>query len=255
MNGTFITYCDYPSGHKNRIVYETYTKPRFLKYCEKHGFNFFEINENVAHPYNLGFAKVFWIKKNWHTFQPNSRIIYMDIDCCIVNDYVPAVFDSDFAITMESTGVLCMGGTWSLKVTEWSKKFIDEMCSERRQYDNKGIAQWEKWAENDAIYHVLGLCWGAGFEQLGLRPTTPFMPLELQQHIQFLGSEWGNTYDFDDVPSGYVNKEQSDFSYLEISKYIKPERCKKIDNIYVRHLSAGTIHLPWAKRYFYYSHI
>jgi hypothetical protein len=173
----------------------------------------------------------------------------MDIDCCIINDQIPAVFDKDFAITMESTGVLCMGGAWSLKVTEFGKRFIDEMCSERRQFDNKDLLQWQKWHENDAIYHVLGLNWGEDFDKIGLRASTPFLPHELQNNVIFLGSEWGNTFDFEDAPYGYENKVQSDFSYQEIRKYTKPERCLPIDKIYVRHLSAGTIHLPWAKRY------
>ena len=250
-----ITYCDYPANHFKRLSYEQNTKPRFLKYAQLHNFKFVEINENYALPYNLGFAKVFWIKQNWHNFNQGDIIAYMDIDCCVIDATMPPVFEKDFSIVMESTGVLCMGGLWALRVSPWSKLFIDEMCSTKRQIENRDLQSWKTWAENDAVYHVLGLNWGEKYLQMGTRDTTPFSQSELFEKVEFLDSKWGNTYNPEDVDWSKNNfklndTKDKDWIYKIIKQYAIPERSHAIENTIVRHLSAETMFLPWANKYF-----
>jgi hypothetical protein len=250
-----ITYCDYSINHFKRLKYEQNTKPRFLKYAQLHNFKFVEINENCAAPYNLGFAKVFWIKQNWNNFNPGDIIAYMDIDCCVMDATIPPVFEKDFSIVMESTGVLCMGGLWSLRVSDWSKLFIDEMCSIKRQEENKDLQSWKTWHENDVIYHVLGLNWGEKYEQMGTRNSTPFNQTELFEHIEFLDSKWGNTFNFDDVDWQQNHFKLNDTNdknwiYKVIKQYAIPERCHTIENTIIRHLSAETMFIDWANNYF-----
>lgn len=245
----FITYCDYIETHKARIIYETKTKPRFLKYCLIHGFEFIEINTNVASPYNLGFAKVFWIKQNIENgkLKDGDIVTYMDIDCCILNFDIPPIFDADFSIVNESTGCLCMGGTWSIRISDWSKRFINEMCSPILQEVNKNLQSWNIWHENDAIYHILGVNWGQSMTEIGTRDTTPFTKDELNSHVKILGCEWGTTFSKDDT-----DLENSPYYYKIIAKYAKPEKELPIDKIIVRHLSGGQLYEKWAERYYNY---
>jgi hypothetical protein len=239
----FITYCDYPENDPKRIIFETKTRPRFEEYCKIHDFKFIIISENVAKPYNLGFAKMFWIKQNLPVLSNGDVVTYMDIDCCIMNGMVPAVFEKDFAIVQESTGCLCMGGTWSVRISDWSRVFIEEMCSEKRQEENKDLGSWKVWHENDAIYHVIGLEWGAPINTIGTRNTTPFSKEELNEHIQILPPEWGTTFSPDDPAP-------SDGYYAIISCYYKKENYRSMGDIIVRHLSAGTMLETWADRYY-----
>jgi len=255
MKKILLTYCDYPATHPTRLKYEQYTKHRFLEYSYIHNFEFIEINENCAKPYNLGFAKVFWIQQNWNNFKPGDVITYMDIDCCIMDARIPAIFDKDFSIVQESTGCLCMGGTWSLIVSDWSKIFIDGMCSHERQVINKDLPSWKTWHENDAIYHVLGLNWGAPVETIGSRETTPFNKETLNRHVRILEAKWGVTYNPDDIDwdkNSFLLYDQADpdGGYKIIGQYYNPERYYSIENTIVRHLSAGTMNLPWAEKYY-----
>jgi hypothetical protein len=255
MRKILITYCDYPDGNIKRIFYEKYTKPRFVEYCKIHDFEFIEIKQNCANPYNLGFAKVFWIKQHWDEFKNGDVISYMDIDCCIVNATKPAIFEKDFSIVQESTGVLCMGGTWSIRISDWSKLFINEMCSLERQRINKDLGSWNVWHENDAIYHVLGLNWGEPMDKMGTRNTTPFSQSLLFNYVGILPSEWGNTYNPEDVDwtqNKFALNDQNDpdWIYKIIAQYAVLERSLSIDKTIVRHLSAGTMFLPWAHKYY-----
>lgn len=255
MKKIFLTYCDYPQNHEKRLLYEKYTKPRFLEYCRIHDFIFVEIKENCAAPYNLGFAKVFWIQQHWDEFKTGDIITYADIDCCIMDATKPFVFDKHFAITMESTGVLCMGGLWSLQIGMWSNIFINEMCSIQRQAENKDLQSWNTWHENDAVYHVLGLNWGEGWNKMGTRYNTPFSQSVLFDYVEFLPANYGCTYQNEDVDWTKNNHKLGDQSdpdwiYKIVSQYAVPDRHCNFDEIIVRHLSAGTMALPWANRYY-----
>jgi hypothetical protein len=244
MRKIFITYCDYPLGHLRREIYEKYTKPRFIAYCDKHGFEFIPIMENIATPRNLGFAKVFWIKQNMANLADGDVITYMDIDCCIMDGRVSAIFDADFSIVRESTGCLCMGGTWSVKISDWSRKFIEEMCSEERHQKSCHLGSWNVWHENDAVYHVLGLNWGQEMTEMGTRDTTPFTKEEIFKHVKILPVEWGVTYNPNDTnnPPNY---------YKTIAQYFRPENYRSIDDTIVRHLSASSMLEDWAEEKYF----
>lgn len=254
MKKYFITYCDYYKGHPKRVLYEQKTKPRFIEYCKLHNFIFIEIVENIATPYFTSFSKMFWIQKNINLFNDGDVITYMDIDCCIMDGRYPFIFDADFSIVQESTGTLCMGGIWSFKISEWSRRFIDEFCSTKRQEDNKNLKSWKAWADNDAIFHILGLEWGQSPDMMGTRNTTPFTAEELKKHVKILPAKWGCTFQKDDtnllkkIP--FDGKSDSNKTYRVISTFAKKDRACSFDEIIVRHLSAGTFLLPWADRYY-----
>ena len=261
MNKYFITYCDYPENHPVRVVYEQHTKPRFVEYCNIHGFQFTEIRKNIAHPFDLGFSKVFWIKQNMHKFQDGDVITYMDVDCCIVDGRFPAVFDADFAIVRETCGLLCMGGTWSVRISDWSRKFIKEFCSRYRQSLSKDTDLWKTWHENGAVYDMLGLEWDAEMDTMGTKSPSPFSKKELNNHVLVLPVTWGVTYNPNDVDfdqplvfskTGQIHRglRNSDRTYQIISTCAKPDRICKSEEIIVRHLSARTMLRPWASKYF-----
>jgi len=256
MRKVFLTYCDYPKEYSVYILYAKYTKPRFIEYCNLHGFEFVEIDTNLAFPtHNFGFSKIFWIKQNMHTFTDGDIITYMDIDCCIMDGRVPAVFDADFSIVRETCGLLCMGGTWSVRISDWSRRFIDDLCSLERQGKNKDNPFWNTWHENGAIYHVLGLPWEAPEECIGDNPTTIFTKEELLKHVMVLPANWGVTYNPGDVnfsiPVTRIKgvKRNPNRTYQIISQCALPERIIATDDIIVRHLSARTFRLNWASKY------
>jgi hypothetical protein len=254
MRKIFLTACMYPEGDRSRISFMQRTKPRFLEYCNIHGFEYVEIGKNLAEPYPCGWSKLYWMKQNMPLLSDGDVITYMDADCCIMDGRFDAVFDADFSIVQESTGCLCMGGTLSIRVSDWSKRFIDEMCSEERQAKNKDLESWKFWHENDAVYHVLGLEWGKPLSTMGTRNTTPFTKNELKEHVKILLSAWGCTFQPDDIDLKKVNvkKIKSDPNrwYYTVSQYVKKDLHCPFDDIIVRHLSAGTLHLPWADRYY-----
>lgn len=260
MNKYFITYCDYPKGHPVRVLYEQQTKPRFIEYCNLHDFQFTEIDKNIAHPFNLGFSKVFWIKQNLNKFNDGDVITYMDIDCCIVDGRQLAVFDADFAIVRETCGLLCMGGTWSVRISDWSRKFIKDFCSPYRQSLSKNTELWKTWHENGAVYDMLGLDFGAEMDKMGSKSNSPFSKKELDEHVMVLPPTWGVTYNPEDVVfetpllfSKDKNKKpprSTDRTYQIISTCARPERICNSDEIIVRHLSARTFLRPWAFKYF-----
>ena len=246
MRKIFITYIDYPPGHNATIIYNAHTKPRFLEYCKIHGFEFVEITTNLAHPYNLGFAKLFYIRDIINTLNDGDVITYMDVDCCIMDSRKAPIFEKDFAIVQESTGCLCMGGTWSLRVSDWSKRFIKEICSDEIQAKNKHLPTWKVWHENDAVYHVIGLEWATPLSEMGKRNTTIFTIDEINEHVQILPTEWGMTFCAEDTALDYSYY----YSYNVISQYERTDINCTFDTCIVRHLSAGTMYENWANRYF-----
>ena len=259
MRKVFITYCDYPEGHQMRVLYEKHTKPRFIEYSNIHGFEFIEIDRvTVPKTHNFGFSKVYWIQQRRKEFNDGDIITYMDIDCCIVDGRIPAVFDADFSIVRETCGLLCMGGTWSLRISDWSREFLFEMCSAKRQFRNKDTKFWNTWHENAAVYDVLGLEWEAEMETMGNRSTTTFTKSELIDHVKVLPSKWGVTYNPYDVnftiPYIYKDKRNKNRNpnrtYEIISTFAKPELICPSNEIIVRHLSARTMRLDWAYKYY-----
>jgi hypothetical protein len=244
MKKYFITLCTYPEGNKVKDVYEKQNKPHFIDYCKLHGFEFIEITKNEAEPYNVCFAKMFWIKKNMNKFNDGDVVTYMDIDCCIMDARVPFIFDTDFSIVEESTGVICMG-TWSLRISEWSRKFVEAFCSEKMQKDIKKTKFMQYWQDNGAVYLLLGIPWGNRWGMLSK---------ELKKHVQFLPAKWGCTFQKDDTdltkPLSFNGKKDVNKTYKVISRFVLKERECRFDEIVVRHLSAGTMLLPWADRYY-----
>ena len=240
-----ITHCDFPETHMMHSCFPAITKPRFEQYAFKHGFEFNIVkNSDAPAGFNLGFAKVHWVKEAMKDLQNGDVITYMDCDCVIVDGREPAIFDKDFSIVMESTGCLCMGGTWSVRVSGWSRTFFYELCSVERNEANKGNGSWDVWHENDAIYHVLGLNWGQSYSDIGTRENCPFTKDNLKRHVQFLPTKWGVTFNPDDNIT-------RDFAALKtIRECYRPDLYVPVDQTIVRHLSAGSFWEPFANDYF-----
>jgi len=221
-------------------------KPRFEKYCEHHGFELVILYENYAPlPEMLGWSRLFWIKNN-KELQDGDIVAGIGADCCLINCKESMVFDYDFCVPIESTGMICMD-FFIVRISDWSRKFLDEMCSLERIEKTKGTNE-EVWKENGIIFQVLGLHIKEDENKIGERKGTPFTKEELKQHVKILPVKWNVTYDPEDV-NWFLPISDRDRVYSIIASYYKPERYCSIDQTIIRHLSSSTILNDWAKRY------
>ncbi len=242
MTKIFLTMCAYPDGHEMLKIYHEKVRPRFVKFSEMHGFEFVEFTEDVSGR-NWSWARLFWCKRRMETLVDGDIITMMDADCCIVDGRYPPEWPGDFSVARESTGVLC-AGLFSIRVSEWSRKFIDTICSEELHYKNRDLQSWSVWHENDAIYHMLGLNWGEQMDQIGTRDTTPFTKQELLERVHIIPVEWNVTVDPDDyIPAMDKTDEVLRDCY-------RPDLHKSIDETLVRHFAGGRIYKPLINRYF-----
>jgi hypothetical protein len=254
MKKILLTACAFPEKHPFLVIFEEKIKPRLVKYCEKHDFELIVIDKIKSSYRDWSWMKMFWVKENIDEFQDGDVITYIDADCCIMDGREPFIFDVDFSVVQESTGCLC-AGFWSIIISDWSRKFIEEICSEERHEKNKGLGSWQTWHENDAIYHLLGLNWGQNISEIGTRETTPFTIEELKEHVKILPAKWNVTYNPNDVDWSKNNykvgdKSDPDWIYKIISNYYNPDRYCSFDDTIIRHLSGGTLYRDWANKYF-----
>jgi len=250
MRKVFLTQCIHSETDIRRVSYERYIRPRFIDYSNIHGFEFIEITENLAGVHGLMFSKFFWLQQNIHNMKDGDVVTYMDTDCCIMDGRVDAVFDSDFSIVMESCGLVCTGGTWSLRISDWSRKFVYELCNVNWLLTHKGTKLYRIWNDNLIIYYVLGLKWGQQEHMIGTSANSPFTSDELKEHVKILPATWGCTFQSDDVNFKNNESRRAYKPYRTVSNHVKPDRACSFDDIIVRHLSAGTMQYTWAERYY-----
>lgn len=216
--------------------------PRFQKWCDRHGFKFVVIRDNVTER-KPAWTKVFWLREYMPFLNNGDIVAAIDSDVCLMDSRESPEFEKDFSVPMESTGALCMG-FWSARVCEWTRRFIEEICCTERHLknlqDNPGM--WLMFNENEALYQVLGLGWD--YPKIlefnyGERKTTPFTKEELQEHFGVLHQKWNVSFDPFDPTDGSC-----------LVPFFKPERYWPHQNTIIRHFAAGTIHQVWAQDYF-----
>lgn len=242
MTKIFLTMCSYPDGHQMTQLFETLVRPRFEAYSGKHGFEFVVFTEDFSGR-NWSWARLFWCKQRMLTLNDGDVITMMDADSCIVDGRHPPEWPGDFNVAIESTGVLC-AGLFSIRVSDWSRKFINYICSEEFHFKNRELPSWKVWHENDAIYHLLGLEWGQTPEHIGTRLSTPYTRDELLQHVHIIPVEWNVTVDPEDV----IN--EMDDTDKVLAQLLKPELIRDINHTLVRHFAGGRIYKPLINRYF-----
>ena len=244
MRKIILTVCAYDLEHPMLNLFNTHIKPRIDEYCLKHGFEFIVLDKFQPYHRDWSWAKIQEAQRLMLEMDNGDLIVLMDADSIIMDSEMSLIFEKDIAIAHETTGCLCMG-LMAIKVSDFSRKFVDAMCDEDRHEKNKHTSSWQIWHENDAIYHICGINWGEQPDRVGTRDTTPFTIEELKENVLFLAPEYNVTFNPEDIETP-LN------AYANIEKYARKERFVKMNNILIRHLAGGMIYEKWAEKYFNY---
>ena len=219
----FLTMCSYPANHPMITIYNSYILPKFKKYASLHDFHVMEIKTNIAKPRHPNWARLFWIQERMNSMNDGDIINCFDADCVIMKFDKPFIFLTDFAIPLESTGVACMG-FFSLRISKWSRNFIKTLCSKEFYFKDS------KFTENYSFYQYLGLEFGDEVKDTN--------------HIKILPPEYNVTVNPNDLKRVELDQTEKD-----LMCYYKPELYRSFDDTIIRHLAAGTIYRPYAKKY------
>lgn len=244
MRKIILTVCVYEPEHPMINLFNTHIKPRIDEYCLKHGFEFIVLDKFQPYHRDWSWAKIQEAQRLMLEMDNGDLIVLMDADSIIMDSEMSLIFEKDIAIAHETTGCLCMG-LMAIKVSDFSRKFVDAMCDEDRHEKNKHTSSWQIWHENDAIYHICGINWGEQPERVGTRDTTPFTIDELKENVLFLPPEYNVTFNPNDT------NDPTD-GYRTIGSLARPERIVEMGNIFIRHLAGGVIYEPLADKYFNY---
>ena len=221
MRKILLTLCAFPEGHIMNDIFNNHIKPNFLYYANKHNFEFVVIDKDVVSPRHIHWAKFDWIKNNT-SLKDGDIVTYIDSDSIIMNFDIDFVFDKNFSIPIESTGIMCMG-FFSIKICDWSKCFIDKMINKEPECNTF-------FNDNDAFYKVLDLTFGDSF--IG------------DENINILPTEYNVTIFIDEL----IDKEDSLDQIL--STCYKKEFYVPYEKIIIRHLAGKQIYKDYAKKYF-----
>lgn len=220
-----------------------YHSPRNKEYCKHHGFEYIEIKDlsylaNDCKQRAIVWWRFFliqkWIKIGF--LKPGDIISQIDADICIVNGKQPLEPSKgkDFAYAIDSCNTHCMG-VFSLRVTDWTIKMLDNLLDESRYQKYIKTPFWQMFQEQACWYSLAGikgtfadpkqpgwntikdLGWGSTKENEPIYPVK-----ELKQHVEILPVEWNVT------------------DWAKQSPYFRfPTKTENTDDVIFRHF-AGT---------------
>jgi hypothetical protein len=159
------------NDHRQKI-FDDIISPRNKLYCEKHGYKYIEIKNDV----NINKVRnhhTWWkftilqdlIKSN--RVIDGDFIIHMDADMYIVDIEKDLSTPKSFSYSIDSGNTHCMGW-YSIKVNDWSKNLIDNILSEERYFklnDKISIHDrfkthssfWNEFREQASWYSLAGI--------------------------------------------------------------------------------------------------
>ena len=162
---------------------------------------------------------------------------------CLVDSRYPLISDKPFTYAIDSCNTHCMG-YYSIKICDWSVRFINELLNEENYLRNGNNDFWRMWAEQSSLYYITGVqrhsdipffelpnC-GYGLDN---RPETVYTPEELLENIEIRNVNYNVTYVFSDIDP--INSMIEQY-YINKNEY---------ENVIIRHWAGGQI---WNEKYF-----
>ena len=170
MNKYLIVISRYSDWRQD--FFEKYFSPRNREYCEKWGFEYIEIKNDVD--LNLFRGNPTWWKFtiikdfiNSGKIKDGDIITHLDADMAIVDMEKEYVTSKSFSYSIDSGNTHCMG-SYSIKVNEWSKNMINLILDEDRYEKlNNVVTQhpglghyspfWHEFREQASWYSLAGI--------------------------------------------------------------------------------------------------
>jgi hypothetical protein len=198
-------------------IFDEKISPRNKEYCDKHGFKYIEIKNNIS--LNLERNNPTWwkftilrdlLKEN--KVSNGDIITHIDADMYFVKDHLPLETKKSFSYAICSGNTHCMGW-YSIKINDWSKKLIDNILSEeryRKLYNKITIHDrfktyssfWQDFREQASWYSLAGIkrhsdkpFWdypNYGFHS-EVNEDVVYSLDELENHVEIFPTEWNVT--------------------------------------------------------------
>lgn len=220
MRKVLLTLNSFDENSKEKEIFNKYINPNFKAYADKWGFEYVVITENLRPCNHIHWSKILWILDNWESFNDNDVITYIDSDCYIMNNSIDFVFNKNFAIPIESTGIVC-AGFFSIKICDFCHKFLIEMLNTMDKCN-------PYFNDNHAIYLVRGLEMGMEFKSDGNFNVLPI------------------NYNVTIMPDELTDSEID----VVLKTHYKEELYVPMDKIIIRHFAAGQIYQNKTLKYF-----
>ncbi len=249
MKKILFVIANYPDERQS--FYETYMRPNNKKYCDKHGFEYYEFNGNEEifrnHPTWWKFSIVRDMIEDGY-LKREDVCTHIDADMCIVDHSVGLVSNKSFSYAIDSCNTHCMG-LYSLRVNDWSKELLNNILDDKRyeKYKdlktigsmNESSSFWEIFREQASWYSLAGIqrhSWTPfilmkhyGWHS-NKNEDTVYSLEELYKNVEILNTNWNVTH---------IPEEDGQNQFYMIPT--KPE------HTVVRHFAAGR---QWRKEYF-----
>jgi hypothetical protein len=228
--------------------FENLISPLNKKYCEKWGFEYIEIKNDVDLP-------IYRNNPTWWKFtilrdmlkdgriQDGDIFTHLDADMVIVDFEKEYKTNKSFSYSIDSGNTHCMG-SYSIKVNDWSRKLIDLILDEDRyQKLNDRVTQheafghfssfWHEFREQASWYSLSGVkrhSW-MPFTELpnygwhsDKNEDTYYSLEDLYENVEILSADW-NVTELEGETGGQFNINKS-----------------KKENVIIRHFAGGQ---PW----------
>ena len=183
-------------------IFNNQIKDRNQKYCDYHGIEYMHITE----------TKLFRNCYSWTRFKigrdlmdqlnEGDILLNIDADMCIVNGKNSFETKKQFTYSIDTGNSHCLG-LWSVKVSDWSKKFFDDLLSENLYEKYKDDEFIKTFKEQAMFYYISGIvkhsdyCFlkkeSFGYNELDYE-TTLYTKEELLANIEILPSNWNVSY-------------------------------------------------------------
>lgn len=246
MNKYLLVIARYKDQRQD--FFEKYISPLNQKYCDKWGFKYLEIKNDVDLPVYRGNPT--WWKFtilrdmiNSGELKDGDIFTHWDADMVIVDLEKEYTCNKSFAYSIDSGNSHCMGN-YSIKINDWSKKMVDLILDEQRYRTlNERVTRheafghyssfWHEFREQASWYSLAGIkrhSW-VPFTELSdygwhsdKNEFTYYTLEELYENVEILPAEW-NVTEMEGETSGQFNINKS-----------------KREDVIIRHFAGGQ---PW----------
>jgi hypothetical protein len=226
-----------------QIFFDKFISHRNREFALVQGYEYIEIKEKHSFRNSGVWLKLYNVKRliDSNFLKQGDHITVIDADMCLVDSRYPLVSDRPFTYAIDSCNTHCMG-YYSIKICDWSIRFIDVLLNEENYLINGNSDFWRMWAEQASFYYITGIQKHSDIPFFKLknfgyglynRPETIYKPEELIENIEIKNANYNVTHvlsEIDPIVSNkyYINK--NDF-----------------ENIIIRHWGGGQV---WNEKYF-----
>lgn len=204
MRKVLVCYANY-SGEKGDF-FDTYTEKNFREYCGVNDVLPYIVKDRSTHDIDRHPTWMSWkiisdlIDSEF--LRDGDLVSSIDADTCIVKMKASLFTSKSFGYAIDSCNTHCMG-FYSIKVDEWSKKFVKNVLDEERYHRLKNTPIWEMWNDQASVYSLFGIMrhswlpfpelphngWGSS-----RTPDMIYEISEILERVEIMPTEWNVTH-------------------------------------------------------------